>query len=966
MLLQPAGPTPKKLVTDWDEGRDITDLNPSSSPRTYHLITKPPNEDPQPEEQRSPSLEDIDSFTLDVCDPQVLSKAKRNKRQTPSRETRQSPQKKRRLAQTAQMCSPQASPVISAAELSPISSFSRSIDPASVRPSLQNGASVALPKNNQLDLRPFNEVPLVRQPPKTRTKTSKAASGPPTSPIEDPSIVVSQPALHNSMKPLAPESSKLYLEVKERIAKHTTLKHRDKVLKLGSKSVFREPSTSKAPADAFEESSIIYVSSSPSSRASSPDPPERSIAKQEKMKERKPAVEKRKPKGRKEKPPPMTPAAYASMLQAKTIAASNLQDSSTSNPLQKRKHSSVKFLKGKNIFYTGGDMRHASETTRGRMDIIVRYGGNLMPEFKPDVTTHIITEAHVTPTLRALGLNRLKDIPDHIPTVKWSWLLSVLGHETVLSQEEIDEKLSNVWMNAAFLERMDAGCKPQIPRSAPPLRGKGKERVKDEMQQLRDPVISNTDSFAPRVQHTLSSSPGDRVNRGLPEFRHHPGALVSPPTSPFRPLDPQPSSSRINTSRVSASTGEKETDATEDPLAEFYDQARAQRNEEGWSSLGELDMEGSDGDETDDEPPEALHVPRQKRAWTCDNKEPQLTKRCPNQDIIDKLTELMDLHKSKMGDEDHWRAFSYSKCIRALRNYPRRIKTFEEARNIRGVGEKTARKIEEILQTGQLRRISYEKTKDVEVTRLFQGIYGVGQSIAFQWYSAGCRTLQDLKDGKGGVKLTAVQEIGLRYYDDINNRMPRAEAKEIFDLIKPIALSIDSKLFIEIMGSYRRGKADCGDIDILITRPVDDGLTHRGVLPRLLRELHSVGILTEDLAHPDDPNDLEATYRGLCRLPNIDGSRRRRIDFLSVPWASRGGALLYYTGDDIFNRAIRLKANVLGYSLNQRGLFGNVVRDPRDRRVKMNSGVLVASETEEEIFKILGVPWQEPHERVRG
>jgi DNA polymerase lambda len=29
------------------------------------------------------------------------------------------------------------------------------------------------------------------------------------------------------------------------------------------------------------------------------------------------------------------------------------------------------------------------------------------------------------------------------------------------------------------------------------------------------------------------------------------------------------------------------------------------------------------------------------------------------------------------------------------------------------------------------------------------------------------------------------------------------------------------------------------------------------------------------------------------------------------------------------------------------------------------SGKILASETEEEIFKILGVPWQEPHQRVR-
>ena len=66
-------------------------------------------------------------------------------------------------------------------------------------------------------------------------------------------------------------------------------------------------------------------------------------------------------------------------------------------------------------------------------------------------------------------------------------------------------------------------------------------------------------------------------------------------------------------------------------------------------------------------------------------------------------------------------------------------------------------------------------------------------------------------------------------------------------------------------------------------------------MSRLLRELHTAGILTEDLALPDDPDDLEVTYRGLCHLPHIEGARRRRIDFLSVPWTSRGAALLYYT-----------------------------------------------------------------------
>ena len=40
-----------------------------------------------------------------------------------------------------------------------------------------------------------------------------------------------------------------------------------------------------------------------------------------------------------------------------------------------------------------------------------------------------------------------------------------------------------------------------------------------------------------------------------------------------------------------------------------------------------------------------------------------------------------------------------------------------------------------------------------------------GQSIAYAWYFAGCRTLDDVRKRKGGIKLSSVQEIGLKYYD---------------------------------------------------------------------------------------------------------------------------------------------------------------------------------------------------------
>ncbi|KAF8651065.1 hypothetical protein AX16_004928 [Volvariella volvacea WC 439] len=722
-------------------------------------------------------------------------------------------------------------------------------------------------------------------------------------------------------------ASKLSRELKQRIAQHTAAKRRAKVVDLGN--TLRVPEVSDDnPGD---DHSVIEVSSSPSN--SRPPSPRRSRTavlvpqatkggvNSRQVQSRKPEVGKAGKQSKskaKEKSPLILPADYVRTLRDKVADGS------------KKGLNAVKFLEGMNIVYIGGDMNFASQRTRKRMDLIVKHGGNLLPEYDPSIVTHIVTDAPRAPTLRALGLKRLEQIPDHIPTVKWDWVLFGIGKVRVLEKEQIQARMEDVWLHAAFSERFDAGTK----KSSSSAKGKNKAK---EAEKALEP--SHAEDFS-------------RISEFTPDKRSIMGSKSSsdvvPDNSPHAPLYPP----QLVTNAFGPS-GSKVTDNTaDDPLAEFYAQARAE---------AEYDS-GSDEEEADES---GIIVPSKgqlpKRGFTCDNKERQ-NGNCVNQDIIDKLEELMELHKAKPTDEDRWRVYSYGKCIRALRNHPQRIKSLSEARSIRGVGEKTAQKIMEILETGDLKRIEHERTDDVQVTKLLQGIYGVGRSTAFKWYANGIRTLDDLVSGSFGIRLTPAQEIGLKYYDDVNSRMPREEAKAIFESIKPIALGLDPDLFIEIMGSYRRGKKDCGDIDILITRNPADGRTHAGILRHLLPLLHDAGILMDDLALPEDPNDLEVIYRGLCRLPHVAGSRRRRIDFLTVPWQSRGAALLYYT----FNRAMRLKANVLGYSLNQRGLFAGVVRDPHDRRVKLNTGSIIASETEEEIFKILGVPWQEPHERVRG
>ncbi|KAF7369770.1 DNA polymerase lambda [Mycena venus] len=157
----------------------------------------------------------------------------------------------------------------------------------------------------------------------------------------------------------------------------------------------------------------------------------------------------------------------------------------------------------------------------------------------------------------------------------------------------------------------------------------------------------------------------------------------------------------------------------------------------------------------------------------------------------------------------------------------------------------------------------------------------------------------------------------------------------------------------------------------------------RYILHHLLKALHEANVITEDLAFPKNPFDDEAIYGGFCHLSSYAGwvppSPDRFFDgaleltrrlYRIIPATILCAVVfifLEYTNRKMqFNCVMRYKANRLGYSLNQKGLFAGVVRDPRNLTVKLNRGNIVASETEEDIFRLLGVPFQELRERVRG
>lgn len=80
------------------------------------------------------------------------------------------------------------------------------------------------------------------------------------------------------------------------------------------------------------------------------------------------------------------------------------------------------------------------------------------------------------PTLRALGLKRLEEIPEHVPTVKWGWIVSGIGRAPLMGKGElVPGKQDEVWLHAAFSSRINAGVNTAKSFNL----GKGKARFQD-------------------------------------------------------------------------------------------------------------------------------------------------------------------------------------------------------------------------------------------------------------------------------------------------------------------------------------------------------------------------------------------------------------------------------------------------------------------------------------------------------
>jgi DNA polymerase/3'-5' exonuclease PolX len=267
-------------------------------------------------------------------------------------------------------------------------------------------------------------------------------------------------------------------------------------------------------------------------------------------------------------------------------------------------------------------------------------------------------------------------------------------------------------------------------------------------------------------------------------------------------------------------------------------------------------------------------------------------------EVLERLSKLM----SQKGD--YIRSRAYTKAADTIRNITEDITTVSQLEGKPNIGPMIKEKFTEYLETGTLRLFEREKDKPEYV---LSEIYGVGPKKAKDLVEQGITTIAQLRERQDEL-LNDVQKAGLKYYEDILERIPRSELDEYNALFKTSFDKVSTpESRYEIVGSYRRGAHTSGDIDAIITS--DDP----NMFTRFVDELLEKGIILEVLSRG------KTKCLVIARLTNHKTARR--VDFMYTSKEEYPFAVLYFTGSKTFNTVMRGHALKLGVSLNEHGLY---------------------------------------------
>src|SRR5574341_345016 len=312
-----------------------------------------------------------------------------------------------------------------------------------------------------------------------------------------------------------------------------------------------------------------------------------------------------------------------------------------------------------------------------------------------------------------------------------------------------------------------------------------------------------------------------------------------------------------------------------------------------------------------------------------------------NQQVAQILNHIADI--LEIQGEIVFKVRAYQKAAETIANFAGDISNLSEKElsELPGIGVAIAKKTRELVETGKLQY--YEDLKESEYAPLVDllQVQSMGPKHARLVYDRlGVKSISDLERAAQAGKIRDLAGMGAKTEENIlkgisalrkhKERIPIGEILPKVEIIFEKLKKLKEVKNILIAGSLRRMKETIADADILIasdkTKPIMDSFVK---LPEVDRVL-SKGETKSSLITKDG----------------------FQVDLRVVEPESFGAAAHYFTGSKAHNVKIRTLAVKKGIKVNEYGIFKGKKR--------------IASKTEEEVYKALGMQWVPPEMREDG
>lgn len=320
--------------------------------------------------------------------------------------------------------------------------------------------------------------------------------------------------------------------------------------------------------------------------------------------------------------------------------------------------------------------------------------------------------------------------------------------------------------------------------------------------------------------------------------------------------------------------------------------------------------------------------------------------------LIEIFQTLYDFH-STLGSRGNiatkYRVASYAKILKYLQNTNRPIYGSDDLRGIPSIGKSTLEKVDQIAATGT--HPLYEEVINdpkYKVLTLFQTVRGIGPARAYAFYKEGHRTIRDLQSIDFSTSDPNLA-VSLQYYDELSRRIPR---NEITAFTSHLAKIFPKSIQLVNSGSYRMGKRDSGDIDLLAVCP--NPAKDSSIILEALKE-NGMIVHLYNKSKKKINGIVQFNSRGIRRIQKVAEQvvkdRIYQMDMLFISREELPWYLLYFGSGKEFSKRIRTIAIQQGYKLNEKGLY------KKGKRVPFHP------KEEREIFDFLKTTYVKPEDR---